>query len=44
MLEKLVAMHKAEAIDADDSCLSGGCKSCAEGKKCLTVSYRLIPQ
>ena len=44
MLEKLVAMQKAEAIDADDSCLSGGCKSCAEGKNCLTVSYRLIPQ
>ncbi|MBU9828545.1 ferrous iron transporter C [Rahnella sp. FC061912-K] len=44
MLEKLVAMQKAEAIDADDSCLSGGCKSCTEGKKCLTVSYRLIPQ
>jgi len=43
MLERLVAMRKAEAIDADDSCLSGGCKSCAEGNKCLTVSYQLIP-
>ncbi|MBU9845000.1 FeoC-like transcriptional regulator [Rahnella ecdela] len=42
MLERLVAMHKAETIEADDSCLSGSCKSCAEGKKCLTVSYSLI--
>ncbi|MFU2315069.1 FeoC-like transcriptional regulator [Rahnella sp. PCH160] len=42
MLEKLVAMHKAKTIDADDSCLSGSCKSCADGKKCLTVSYTLI--
>ena len=41
MLERLVAMRKAEAIDAGDSCLSGSCKSCAEGKKCLTVSYQL---
>ncbi|WP_208950294.1 FeoC-like transcriptional regulator [Rahnella sp. ChDrAdgB13] len=42
MLERLVAMRKAEAIEADDSCLSGSCKSCADGKKCLTVSYMLI--
>ncbi|NGX89090.1 ferrous iron transporter C [Rahnella sp. Lac-M11] len=42
MLERLVAMRKAEVIEADDSCLSGSCKSCADGKKCLTVSYTLI--
>jgi len=42
MLERLVAMRKAEAIEADDRCLSGSCKSCADGKKCLTVSYTLI--
>ncbi len=41
MLERLVAMRKAEVFDADDSCLSGSCKSCADGKKCLTVSYQL---
>ena len=43
MLERLVAMRKAETVEADDSCLSGGCKSRADGKKCLTVSYTLIP-
>ncbi|WP_447867416.1 FeoC-like transcriptional regulator [Rahnella bonaserana] len=43
MLERLVAMRKAETVEVDDSCLSGGCKSCADGKKCLTVSYTLIP-
>lgn len=42
MLERLVAMHKAETVEVDDSCLSGRCKSCADGKKCLTVSYTLI--
>ncbi|ADW71870.1 MULTISPECIES: FeoC-like transcriptional regulator [Rahnella] len=41
MLERLVAMRKAEVVEADDSCLSGSCKSCADGKKCLTVSYQL---
>lgn len=43
MLERLVIMRKAQPVEADDSCLSGGCKSCPEGKKCLTVSYQLIP-
>lgn len=43
MLERLVAMRKAETVEEDDSCLSGSCKSCADGKKCLTVSYTLIP-
>ncbi|MCI1679741.1 MAG: FeoC-like transcriptional regulator [Ewingella americana] len=43
MLDKLVAMRKLEAVEPDNSCLSGSCKSCADGKKCLTVSYRLIP-
>lgn len=42
MLERLVAMRKAKTVEADDSCLSGSCKSCADGKKCLTVSYTLI--
>lgn len=43
MLDRLVAMRKVEAIESDSGCLSGGCKSCAEGQKCLTVSYRLMP-
>ncbi|UJD87505.1 ferrous iron transporter C [Rahnella aquatilis] len=43
MLERLVAMHKAKVIEADDNCLSGSCQSCADGKKCLTISYTLIP-
>ncbi|GAB2925298.1 FeoC-like transcriptional regulator [Hafnia psychrotolerans] len=42
MLERLVAMRKAEPVEADDINLSGSCKNCAEGKKCLTVSYRLV--
>lgn len=41
MLDQLIAMRKVEAIEQDDSCLSGSCKSCPEGKKCLTTSYRL---
>lgn len=42
MLDRLVAMRKVEAIEPDNSCLTGSCKSCADGQKCLTVSYRLI--
>lgn len=42
MLERLVAMRKAAPVEADDSCQSSGCNSCAEGKKCQTVSYTLI--
>jgi len=42
MLDRLVAMRKVEEVEPDSSCLSGGCQSCAEGQKCLTVSYRLI--
>jgi len=42
MLDRLVAMRKIEAVEPDDSCLSGGCKSCADGQKCLTISYRLM--
>lgn len=42
MLDKLVAMRKLEAVEADTRCLSGSCKHCAQGKQCLTVSYRLI--
>lgn len=42
MLDRLVAMRKVEAVEPDNSCLSGGCKSCADGQKCITVSYRLI--
>ncbi|PKE29787.1 ferrous iron transporter C [Rahnella sp. AA] len=41
MLERLVAMRKVQPVEADDSCQSGGCQSCAEGKKCQTVSYTL---
>jgi ferrous iron transport protein C len=43
MLDKLVAMRKLEAVKPDNSCLIGSCKRCSEGKKCLTVSYRLTP-
>lgn len=42
MLDRLVAMRKIEAVEPNDSCLSGGCKSCADGQKCLTISYRLM--
>ncbi|GBU11743.1 hypothetical protein AwEntero_03440 [Enterobacterales bacterium] len=42
MLDRLVAMRKIVAVQPDDSCLSGGCKSCADGQKCLTISYRLM--
>lgn len=43
MLDKLVAMQKLTTVESDSSCLSGSCKSCVEGKKCLTVYYTLLP-
>lgn len=42
MLDRLVAMGKLVRIEQDDSdCLSSGCKSCPEAKKCITVEYEI---
>lgn len=42
MLGRLEAMGKARKITEDtDSCLSGGCKSCSEGKPCLREWWSL---
>ncbi len=42
ILEQLEKMHKIERIELDSGCLTGSCKGCPEGEKCLTTtSYRL---
>ncbi|AKJ40882.1 FeoC-like transcriptional regulator [Pragia fontium] len=41
MLKQLEAMGKIERVEVDSSCLTGSCKSCPEGKKCLTEAYRI---
>jgi len=42
MLERMEAMGKAVRIQEDaDSCLTGSCKSCPEGKACLREWWAL---
>ena len=42
MLERMEAMGRAQRIQEDaDSCLTGSCKSCPEGKACLKEWWAL---
>ncbi|WP_159567019.1 FeoC-like transcriptional regulator [Budvicia diplopodorum] len=41
MLQQLESMGKIERIEPDDACLTGQCKSCPDGEKCLSESYRI---
>lgn len=44
MLQQLESMGKVEKVEPDSSCLTGQCKDCPDGKKCLTDSYRIKQQ
>lgn len=41
MLQQLEAMGKIERVELASSCLTGQCKNCPDGKKCLTDSYQI---
>ncbi len=42
MLERLEAMGRAVRVpDEADGCLSGSCRSCPEGQRCLTERWML---
>lgn len=42
MLLRLEAMGKATRVSIDpDSCLTGSCKNCPDGKKCLVDQWML---
>lgn len=44
MLERLEAMGRAVRVSDDaNSCLSGSCRSCPEGQRCLTERWMLTP-
>ncbi len=44
MLERLEAMGRATRVPDDaNGCLSGSCRSCPEGQRCLTERWMMLP-